>query len=179
MADQADPRARSGGRLCALNARGAGVRLLIVAVGLRMPKWVAEGYAEFARRMPRRLELIEIKPEPRSTHKSTAAVLAAEAARIEAALPKNCRRIVLDERGSDLSTAQLAQRLDAWRNLGEDVAFMIGGPDGLDGTIKQHAHESIRLSSLTLPHRLVRVILAEQLYRAQSLLRNHPYHRDG
>lgn len=155
------------------------MRLLVVAVGVRMPKWVEDGFAEFAQRVPRELQLVEVKPEPRSANRNPVALLKAEAARIESVLPKHCRRIVLDERGADLTTAQFAERLDGWRSRGEDVAFIIGGPDGLDGTIKQRADELLRLSSLTLPHRLVRVLLAEQIYRALSLLRNHPYHRDG
>ena len=153
---------------------------MIVAVGTRMPGWVEQGYAEFARRMPREMpmELIEVKAEPRTTGKPLAALLAAEAARLDSALPTRCRRVVLDEKGSDITTQGLAQRLEKWLGGGEDVALLIGGPDGLDASIKRQAADTLRLSSLTLPHALVRVLLAEALYRAASLLRGHPYHRE-
>jgi 23S rRNA (pseudouridine1915-N3)-methyltransferase len=156
------------------------LKLVIAAVGTRMPAWVGAGFAEFARRMPRELplQLLEIKAEPRSTGKTVAAMLALEAARIEAALPARCRRVILDERGEDLSTRALAQRLEAWLAGGEDVALIVGGPDGLDPALKASAAESLRLSSLTLPHALVRPLLAEAVYRAWSLLKNHPYHRE-
>ena len=156
------------------------MKLLLVAVGHRMPGWVSEGYAEFAKRMPRELplELLEIKPEPRTTGKTTEAMMAIEAARIDARLPANCRRIALDERGEAPTTRQLAERLGKWMASGADVAFIIGGPDGLDPRVKETAHETLRLSSLTLPHALVRVVLAEALYRAHSVTKGHPYHRD-
>ena len=145
-----------------------------------MPAWVETGYADFARRMPRELpiQILEIKAEPRTTGKSVEAMMAAEAARIEAALPPRCRRVILDERGQDLTTRELARRLEAWLAGGEDVALIVGGPDGLDPALKASAAESLRLSSLTLPHALVRPLLAEALYRAWSLLKNHPYHRE-
>lgn len=156
------------------------MKLQIVAVGTRMPDWVETGYAEFAKRMPRELplSLVEIKAEPRTSGKPVEALMAAEAQRIVAALPPRCHRVILDERGADLSTRQLSQRLSGWMAQGDDVALIIGGADGLAPELKATAHESLRLSSLTLPHALVRVLLAEQLYRAVSLLKNHPYHRD-
>jgi 23S rRNA (pseudouridine1915-N3)-methyltransferase len=156
------------------------MKLLMAAVGTRMPAWTGAGFEEFARRMPRELPLalLEIKAEPRSSGKPVAAMLAAEAQRIEAALPARCRRVILDERGADLTTRQLAERLQAWMAGGEDVAFIVGGPDGLDPALKASAHEALRLSSLTLPHAMVRPLLAEALYRAWTLLRNHPYHRE-
>ncbi len=156
------------------------MKLVIVAVGTRMPAWVQAGFDEFARRMPRELamQLVEVKAEPRTTGKTVEAMMAAETARIEAALPPRCRRVVLDEHGSDLTTAALAIRLTDWQGGGEDVAFIIGGPDGLSAEIKRGAHEKIRLSSLTLPHALVRPLLAEALYRAWTVTRNHPYHRE-
>lgn len=156
------------------------MKLLLVAVGTRMPDWVQAGFDEFARRMPRELplELVEIKAEPRTTGKTVEAMQAAEAARIEAALPARCRRVILDERGRDLTTVALAARLESWREGGDDVALIVGGPDGLADTLKRTADESIRLSSLTLPHALVRPLLAEALYRAWSVTRNHPYHRE-
>ncbi len=156
------------------------MKLLVVAVGTRMPAWVDAGFGEFARRMPREmpLQLVEVKAEPRTGGKSVDALVAAEAERIEAALPKRCRRVTLDENGLDLNTLQLADRLTAWQAGGEDVALIVGGPDGLSPAVKQNAHESLRLSSLTLPHALVRPLLAEALYRAWTVTKNHPYHRE-
>ncbi len=156
------------------------MRLLVAAVGTRMPSWAEEAFAEFARRMPRELplELKEIKAEPRSGGKPAEALMAAEAGRIRAALPGRCRLVILDERGADLSTRELAGRLRQWMETGDDVAFVIGGPDGLAPDLKAAAAETLRLSSLTLPHALARVVLAEALYRATSLLKNHPYHRE-
>jgi len=155
------------------------MRLLIVAVGTRMPAWVAQGYAEFAKRMPRELplELVEVKTEPRSSGKALPALLAAEAARLRAALPARARLVLLDERGVDVNTTTLAARLQAWAGDGEDVALIIGGPDGVAADLKRQAAETLRLSSLTLPHALVRVLLAEALYRAASVNKGHPYHR--
>lgn len=145
-----------------------------------MPGWVVGAYSEFAQRMPREMsmELLEVKAEPRSGGKPVAALLAAEAARLRAALPARRRLVALDEHGVDLTTQGLAQRLEKWLAGGEDVAFLIGGPDGLDAALKQEAAETLRLSSLTLPHALVRVLLAEALYRAASVLKGHPYHRN-
>lgn len=145
-----------------------------------MPGWVDEGFAEYAKRMPREmpLTLLEIKPEPRNSGKTPAAMMAAEAARLRAALPPRARRVVLDERGADLTTRALEARMAAWAAAGDDVALIVGGPDGLDADFRQEAAESLRLSSLTLPHGMVRVILAEALYRASSLARGHPYHRE-
>lgn len=156
------------------------MKLLIVAVGARMPGWVDEGFAEYAKRMPREmpLTLVEIKPEPRNSGKTPAAMMAAEAGRLRAALPPRARRVVLDERGADLTTRALGARMTAWAAGGDDVALIVGGPDGLDADFRQEADESVRLSSLTLPHGMVRVILAEALYRASSLARGHPYHRE-
>jgi 23S rRNA (pseudouridine1915-N3)-methyltransferase len=130
--------------------------------------------------MPRELslELLEIKPESRSLGKTPEIMLAQEASRIDAQLPVACRRIALDERGDAPTTRQLADRLAKWMESGNDVAFIVGGPDGLDPRIKNAAHERMRLSSLTLPHALVRVVLAEALYRAVSVIKGHPYHRD-
>jgi len=150
------------------------MRLLVLAVGQRQPAW-----ADFAKRFPpeMRLELKALKAEPRSG-RSAAQCKAAEAQRIEAALPKGARRVLLDERGTRITTQQLAERLSAWRAEGRDVAFLVGGPDGLDSTLKAAADEVLRLSDLTLPHAFVRVLLAEALYRAWTLLQGHPYHRE-
>ncbi|MDK9723924.1 MAG: 23S rRNA (pseudouridine(1915)-N(3))-methyltransferase RlmH [Sterolibacteriaceae bacterium MAG5] len=156
------------------------MKLAVVAVGTRMPPWVDAGFAEYAKRMPRELplELVEVKPEPRTSGKPVVVMMAAEAERLRAALPPRCRRVVLDEHGRDLTTRALFERLTAWTAEGDDVAFVIGGPDGLDAQFKKEATETMRLSSLTLPHGMARVMLAEALYRAVSLLKGHPYHRD-
>ncbi|MCF8179759.1 MAG: 23S rRNA (pseudouridine(1915)-N(3))-methyltransferase RlmH [Sulfuritalea sp.] len=156
------------------------MKLIVAAVSQRPPEWVQAGWAEYAKRMPRELslELLEIKPEARSLGKPAELMMSLEATRIEAKLPPDCRRIALDERGDAPTTRQLADRLAKWMAGGKDVAFIIGGPDGLAPRIKNSASETMRLSSLTLPHALIRVILAEALYRASSVIKNHPYHRD-
>ena len=148
-----------------------------------MPEWINSGFSQYAGRLPREmpLALIELKPEPRgaaSGAADAARVLDKEAQRIEAALPKNALTVVLDEGGKSVSTRQLAQRMLQWRNGGRDVAFVIGGADGTAARLKSGAHWLWSLSPLTLPHGLARVVLAEQLYRAASILGNHPYHRD-
>ena len=156
------------------------MKLWLVAVGQRPPAWASAAYDEFARRFPPelRLELKAVKAEPRSAGLNAAQMMAAEAARLSAACPKGARRVVLDEHGSRLSTAQLAQRVQAWRDDGRDVALLMGGPDGLDAALKAGADEALRLSDLTLPHALARVLLAEALYRAWTVLTHHPYHRE-
>lgn len=156
------------------------MRLLIVSVGHKMPDWIAAGFNEYTKRMPReaKIELLEIKPEPRTTGKTTTQIMEAEAQRILAALPQNCWRIALDERGAQPTTKQLAALMQDWMREGRDVAFIIGGADGLHESVKQSAQRLMALSALTLPHAFVRVLLAEQLYRAHSLLHNHPYHRE-
>ncbi len=155
------------------------MKLIVIAVGQRMPDWVEQGWQEYARRMPSdcALELREIKAEPRSGGKTAAQMMLAEAKRIEAAIPAQALRIALDERGKDLTTVKLAQELERWRGEGRDIAILVGGPDGLDAALKQSCHGMLRLSSLTLPHPLVRILLAEQLYRAWSVMTGHPYHR--
>jgi len=155
------------------------VRLLIVAVGQRVPDWAQTAWDDYAKRFPFELkvELKAVKTEPRAS-KSLDTLYAAERARIEAAIPKGCRVVALDERGTALSTMALAGKLKDWQLSGDDVALVIGGPDGLDPAFRQAAHERIRLSDLTLPHAMVRVLLIEQLYRAWSINANHPYHRE-
>lgn len=155
------------------------MKLLLVAVGHRPPAWAESAYEDFAKRFPPelRLELKAVKAETRGS-KTAEQLMAAEAARIEAALPRGVRRVVLDERGGRLTTQQLAARLRAWMQDGRDVAFVVGGPDGLDAMLKQSADETLRLSDLTLPHAFVRVLLAEALYRAWTVTVNHPYHRE-
>ena len=156
------------------------MRLAILAVGHRQPDWVGEGCAEYLKRMPRELaaSVTEIKPEPRGS-KTREQLLTAEKARIRDALPASCRLVVLDEKGDDLTTLQLAKRLEVWMQDGRDVALLIGGADGLDEEFKRQADDRLRLSSLTLPHGMARLLLCEQLYRAVSVLKNHPYHREG
>ncbi len=156
------------------------MKLAIVAVGTRMPEWVDAAYHEYAKRMPRGagLELVEIKPEPRAGGKSVAQLLAAEAARIRQALPKGGRVIALDERGREFDSVRLARELEAWMQAGGAASFLIGGADGLDEGLKRSCDLQLRLSSLTLPHGLARVLLAEQLYRALSIIGGHPYHRE-
>jgi len=152
---------------------------MIVAVGQRVPDWAQTAWNDYAKRFPYELkiELKTVKTEPRAS-KPVEALLAAERVRIEAALPKGCRIVALDERGSTLTTVALAAKLQNWQLESADVALVIGGPDGLDPAFKQAAHERIRLSDLTLPHAMVRVLLIEQLYRAWSINANHPYHRE-
>jgi 23S rRNA (pseudouridine1915-N3)-methyltransferase len=155
------------------------MRLVIAAVGQRQPAWADAAYEDFAKRFPgdMRLELKAVKAEPRGS-KSAEQLMAAEAVRLEAAVPKGARRVLLDERATRLTTADLAKRFEFWLGDGRDVVFFIGGPDGLDPALKATADESLRLSDLTLPHAFVRVLLAEALYRAWSLRNGHPYHRE-
>jgi 23S rRNA (pseudouridine1915-N3)-methyltransferase len=155
------------------------MKLHILAVGHKMPGWISTGFDEYAKRMPPelRIELREIKPEPRTSGRLAESVMAAERQRIEVALPKNARVIALDEHGHDWTTMQIAHALPNWQQDGRDIAFVIGGADGLDPQLKARAELMLRLSSLTLPHGMVRVLLAEQLYRAWSITQNHPYHR--
>ncbi|MEI7843984.1 MAG: 23S rRNA (pseudouridine(1915)-N(3))-methyltransferase RlmH [Gallionellaceae bacterium] len=156
------------------------MKLIILAVGNKMPEWITHGFNEYTKRMPREatISLIEIKPEPRTTGKTVPQIMEAEAQRIEAALPKEVTRVVLDERGASLNTKQLSQKMHDWLGGGRDVAFVIGGADGLHQSIRDSAQQLLALSAMTLPHGMVRVLLAEQLYRAHSLLHNHPYHRE-
>jgi 23S rRNA (pseudouridine1915-N3)-methyltransferase len=157
------------------------MKCVIVAVGHRMPAWIAAGYDDYARRMPREmaLRLSEIKPEPRTDDAPGAVrrVMEIEAKRIRAALPAGCTVVALDERGQQCTSHELADRMRAWRMDGRDVAFIIGGADGLEPQLKSEAAQLWALSRLTLPHGLVRVVLAEQLYRAASIVQGHPYHR--
>jgi 23S rRNA (pseudouridine1915-N3)-methyltransferase len=155
------------------------MRLLIVAVGQRVPDWAQTAYDDYAKRFPPELkvELKAVKTETRGS-KTVEALMAAERERIEAAIPRGTRVVALDERGTALTTKALATRLQGWQLEGDDVALVIGGPDGLEPAFRQAAHERIRLSDLTLPHAMVRVLLIEQLYRAWSVNAGHPYHRE-
>ena len=156
------------------------MKLAILAVGHRQPAWVNDGCAEYLKRMPRELpaSVSEIKPEQRGS-KTREQLLVAEKSRIRDALPGSCQLVVLDEKGDDRTTLKLARRLEVWMQDGRDVALLIGGADGLDEEFKQQADDRLRLSSLTLPHGMARLLLCEQLYRAVSVLKNHPYHREG
>lgn len=155
------------------------MNIRIVALGHRMPDWVAAGWNEYARRLPHDfvLDLVELKPEPRDRGRPVPQLLAAEALRIGAACKGACV-VALDERGQAWTTRALADRLARWRDDADDVAFVIGSADGLAETVRRDAAAVVALSALTLPHGLVRVIVAEQIYRAATLLAGHPYHRD-
>ena len=159
------------------------MKLLVVAVGQRQPAWADAAWADYARRLPpeMRLELRAVKTEPRHGGRTAAQCMGAEARRIEAACAtaaRGARRVVLDEHGTRLTTAQFAAHVRAWRGEGRDVVFVLGGPDGLDPQVKDGADQTWRLSDLTLPHALARVLLAEALYRAWSVIEGHPYHRE-
>ncbi len=157
------------------------MKLSVLAVGHRMPSWVRAGFDEYARRMPREMPLLlkELKPAQRSSASGDMARwLQTEAEHINAAVPAGAQRVVLDQHGRSFPTRTLAERLERWRGEGRDVAFIIGSADGLAPEIKAGAALLWSLSPLTLPHGLVRVVLAEQLYRAASMLAGHPYHRE-
>ncbi len=155
------------------------MRIHLLAVGRRMPAWVMSGYTEFAQRLPPecRLILTEIEPGERGKGRDPARAMMDEGTRLLAALPKSAQVIALDERGREWASVELSQRLQAWMQDGRDVALLVGGADGLAPEVKARAETSWSLSKLTLPHALVRVLVAEQLYRAWSILKNHPYHR--
>ena len=145
-----------------------------------MPKWVEQGYAEYAKRLPKScaLKLIELPMAPRSKSTSAEKLKAEEAKRIQAAIPKGARLVVLDEHGQQPTTLKLAQKLEEWLAGGQDIALVVGGPDGLAQELIAQAQWKWSLSNLTLPHPLVRIVVAEQLYRAWSVIQNHPYHRE-
>ena len=160
------------------------MKLVIVAVGQKMPVWAQTAFDDYAKRFPPelRLDCRTVKTEPRSGGKTAQQMMQAEMQRIEAAIDggtqKGRRVVALDERGTALTTKALAERLHAWQQQGDDVALLIGGPDGLHPDLRQQAHERIRLSDMTLPHAMARVLLVEQLYRAWSVNAGHPYHRE-
>ena len=156
------------------------MRLVLVAVGQRQPAWADAAYEDFAKRFPPelKLELKAVKAEPRTSGKTAEQMMAAEATRIEAAIPKGARRIILDERGERRTSMALAERMKLWMGEGRDAVLIIGGPDGLSPALKGTADETLRLSDLTLPHAFARVLLAEGLYRAWTVMTGHPYHRE-
>jgi 23S rRNA (pseudouridine1915-N3)-methyltransferase len=156
------------------------VKLLVVAVSGRQPAWLEDGVKDYLHRFPKdwSVEIKTVKPESRQTGKTVEQMMLLEAQRIESALPSGCRRVVLDEKGQGLSTKVFAEKLQAWQQSHPSIVFIIGGPDGLASLVKQTAHTCLRLSDMTLPHGMTKLILAEQLYRAYSLLAGHPYHRE-
>lgn len=155
------------------------MKLVVAAVGTRMPDWVSTAWNDYARRMPAdcALELREIKAEDRRTGKTVEQMMSTEAARLNAVVTPGAVTVALDERGRDVNTMDVFRCLEQWRTTTSQVVFFIGGPDGLDSGLKRKANLRWRLSSMTLPHPMVRVILAEQLYRAWAIMNNHPYHR--
>ena len=155
------------------------MKLRIISVGHKMPDWVETACAEYIKRMPRELvtEIIEIKPDKRADGKNSSVVQEAEAKRILEAVGKDFL-VACDERGQEVSTLQLAEKMQLWQNLGRDVSIVIGGADGLHPNLKQRADWLWGLSKLTLPHAFVRVLLCEQLYRAHTVITHHPYHRE-
>lgn len=155
------------------------MRIHLLAIGTRMPGWVSAGYQDYAQRLPHecRLHLIEIAPAPRTKGTDLARAVREEGERMLDLIPKDAYVIALDVRGTQYSTEQLSAQLNGWLQNGQDVALLIGGPDGLSAACLKRARQRWSLSTLTLPHPLVRVVLAEQLYRAWSMLQNHPYHR--
>lgn len=154
------------------------MKIFVAAVGQRIPSWAQDGVREFVERMPRdcRVEMREIKAQARKGQ-PVARLQSDEATRLRAALPADALVVALDEHGQDWTTARLAEELGAWRASGRDPAFVIGGADGLDPAFKRQAQLCLRLSSMTLPHALARIVLVEQIYRAWSILAAHPYHR--
>lgn len=154
--------------------------MIVIAVGHRMPPWVQAGFDEYARRLPReaRIELIEVRPVRRSATVSVERAMTQEESRIDAAAPAGCQRVVLDERGVEVTSVGLARQVESWLGAGRDVALVVGGADGFTDRFRRTADLTLALSRLTLPHGLVRVLLAEQLYRAISIMHNLPYHRE-
>lgn len=152
----------------------------LIAVGNRMPGWVSEAYQEYAKRLPREcaLKLVEIAPGKRGRNVDVQRSVRDEGERMLAALPRDCQVIALEVGGKPWSTPQLAAQLEAWMSSGRDTALLVGGPEGLDAACCERADQLWSLSALTLPHPLVRVVLAEQLYRAWSVMVGHPYHRE-
>jgi len=155
------------------------MKLNIISVGHKMPSWVEAACAEYLKRMPREMvtSIVEIKPDKRSAGKNSEVVQEAEAKRILEIAGKDYL-IALDERGQEVSTIQLAEKMSTWLGNGRDVSLIIGGADGLHASVKQKADWLWSLSKLTLPHGMVRVLLSEQLYRAHTVIQNHPYHRE-
>jgi 23S rRNA (pseudouridine1915-N3)-methyltransferase len=153
------------------------MRAHLIAIGDRMPAWVQDGYAEYARRLARELPLQLVEISTKSRSRDAARAVADEGTALLAAIPKAAHVVALDGRGKAWSSEELAAQLGRWRMLGKDLAFLIGGPDGLAAEVLERADQRWSLGPATLPHPLVRIVVAEQLYRAVSQLGNHPYHR--
>ena len=156
------------------------MKIHLIAVGKKMPEWINAGYAEFSKRMPPELQinLIEITPSIRNKTTPIEKNIKEEGERIQSAVSNNSRLIVLDEKGKNFSSIELSKKMENWLPMGQDIVLVIGGADGIDPAIKKQADEKWSLSAFTLPHALVRVVVAEQLYRAWSILQGHPYHRE-
>jgi len=151
----------------------------LITIGNKMPEWVNAGYNEYAKRMPPecQLKLIELAPAQRSKTTDLKRAMEDEGKRMLKAIPKNARIVALDVKGKQHSTESLSQQLENWLGGGQDIALLVGGADGLASQCLAAAQSKWSLSNLTYPHPLVRIILSEQLYRAWSLMNNHPYHR--
>ena len=156
------------------------MRVSIVCVGHKMPSWIQSGFGEYVKRLPPeiKVELLELKPEDRTSGKTVEKAKSLEGERILAAIPGGATVYALDEKGRPVTTQGLSVMLAGWMRDGTHPAFVIGGADGLSEPVRARADKLVSLSALTLPHGLARVILAEQLYRASSILANHPYHRE-
>lgn len=156
------------------------MHITLLAVGHKMPDWVTLAFNDYSKRFGRELKIIlkEIKPEKRGAGVTPEQGIAQEEIRLNAAIPQNCFLVILDERGQSLRSQQLAEQLKQWQFSGQNICFIIGGADGLSQQMKNRANILLKLSDMTLPHGMVRVILIEQLYRALSILNNHPYHRE-
>ncbi|MEI8207780.1 MAG: 23S rRNA (pseudouridine(1915)-N(3))-methyltransferase RlmH [Methylococcales bacterium] len=155
------------------------MQINLITVGNRMPGWVQQGYDEYAKRLPRECELVlkEVAPGKRSKNSDVARIVKDEGDRMLAAIPQGAYIVTLDIPGKPWTTPELAQAMQRWMESGQHVALLVGGPEGLADSAKQLARESWSLSKLTFPHPLVRIVVAEQLYRAWSIIHNHPYHR--
>ena len=156
------------------------MKIHLIAVGKKIPEWINAGFSEFSKRMPPELQinLIEITPSIRNKATPIEKNIKEEGERIQSAIPSNSKLIVLDEKGTSFNSIALSKKMESWLPMGQDITLVIGGANGIDPVIKQQADEKWSLSSFTLPHALVRVVIAEQLYRAWSILKKHPYHRE-
>jgi 23S rRNA (pseudouridine1915-N3)-methyltransferase len=156
------------------------MQINLISVGNRMPGWVQQGYEEYAKRLPRECELVlkEIAPGKRGKNSDVARIVKEEGERMIAAIPQGGHAVILDIPGKPWTTPELAQAMKRWLESGQNIALLVGGPEGLPDFVKQTARESWSLSKLTFPHPMVRILVAEQLYRAWSILHNHPYHRE-
>lgn len=155
------------------------MRVRLLTVSQRQPSWVISACAEYEKRMPRawQFEVLEIKPEARTSGVTRQKVQAAESIRIKNAVPKGALVVALDERGESWTTERFAEKIEGWQQIGRDLAFVIGGADGLDPQFRRQADQCLSLSKMVMPHGLVRVVMVEQLYRAATVIDGHPYHK--